>query len=360
MTIVHILYSGLGGHFSVVFSLIEADKLKVYDYVVVFYGIEELPKSFLDKCEEIGIPYYFVKKKVGLDLGSQSKIIKILKDLNPDILILHTLNLILTAFLYAYWKKIRLISLEHQPNHLKEKKEWIWSILLMRLSTKVVFLTELYAIQMKKYLGVLYSSKKVRVINNGINTDFFKPMVTLSSEYQTIGMLARLSGTKDHITLVEAFRVLLDKDKKYHSLKLKIAGDGDMKEMIMQKVNELNLSQSVDFLGMVPEQLSPTFLNELTIYVHASFGETMSTAIMQAMACGKAIVASDVDGINNMITHGVTGLLVRVQDKEQMASTIGLLISDKTLKEKLQSAALETAKSKFSDQKMFLSYKNIF
>ncbi|MBK8495622.1 MAG: glycosyltransferase family 4 protein [Chitinophagaceae bacterium] len=52
------------------------------------------------------------------------------------------------------------------------------------------------------------------------------------------------------------------------------------------------------------------FLQSLDIYVHASLGETMSTAIMQAMACKLPIVASDVNGINNMIIHGKTGILV--------------------------------------------------
>jgi glycosyltransferase involved in cell wall biosynthesis len=96
------------------------------------------------------------------------------------------------------------------------------------------------------------------------------------------------------------------------------------------------------------------------VYIHASLGETMSTAIMQAMACGKAIVASDVDGINNMITNGLTGLLVRVQDKEQMAIAISSLITDKALRKRLETAALKTAKNTFSDRLMFLRYKKIF
>lgn len=53
------------------------------------------------------------------------------------------------------------------------------------------------------------------------------------------------------------------------------------------------------------------FLQSLHLYVHASLGETMSTAVMQAMGCGLPIIASDVNGINNMIDNGRTGILVR-------------------------------------------------
>jgi hypothetical protein len=82
MTLVHILYSGLGGHFSVIFSLINGDKLREFNYFLIFFGIEEMPQSYIDKCVELDIKYYFVKKAIGIDLASQKKIIRILND-NP-------------------------------------------------------------------------------------------------------------------------------------------------------------------------------------------------------------------------------------------------------------------------------------
>ena len=198
MTIVNILYSGLGGHFSVVFSLIEADEQKEYEHVLIFYGIEDMPQSYVDKCMEKGIRFFLVKKKQGLDVVSQKKVITILKDINPGIIMLHSISLILPLYLYTFRKNTRLISVEHQSNHLKSKKEWLWSVLLMRLSSNVVFLTDLYASQMKKRLGFLYDATRVRVISNGINTELFKPFPSVPGSY-SIGMLKEIRRCLFHI-----------------------------------------------------------------------------------------------------------------------------------------------------------------
>lgn len=358
MTIVNILYSGLGGHFSVVFSLIEADEQKEYNHVLIFYGIEDMPQSYVDKCGQKGVPFFLVKKKQGLDLASQKKVLDILKKINPSVILLHSISLILPVYGFILGKNTRIISVEHQSNHLKSKKEWLWSVLLMRLSANVVFLTELYASQMKKHLGFLYDPAKVRVISNGINTDLFKPIPAPNDNY-SIGMLSRLISIKDHITLVEAFRMITG-TRKYADIKLIIAGDGETKDRIMDKVMELNLSNSVDMPGMLSESISPEFLNKLTIYIHASFGETMSTAIMQAMACGKPVIASDVDGINNMVIHGETGILVPPGDKNALAAKIEELLSDRELRDRLGNNALQFARKNYSNKVMFARYRELF
>lgn len=115
---------------------------------------------------------------------------------------------------------------------------------------------------------------------------------------------------------------------------------------------------------LLPELLAekdlPALLNYLDIYVHASFVETMSTAIMQAMAFGKGIVASNVAGINNMITNKQDGILVSIQKPEEMAEAIEKIILNLEYKLHLEENALAIAKNKFRDFKMFLSYKAIF
>lgn len=360
MTVVQVLYSGLGGHSSVVFSLIEADKENEYQHVLIFYGIEEMPQSYVVKCRELGIPFYAVKKKPGLDMEAQKKVTDALKKIQPAVILLHSINLIAPVYRFTKGKNTRLISVEHQPNHLKTKWEWLWSAMGMLVSKKVVYLTDLYAKQMKKHLGVLYIANKVSVINNGINTDLFKPSGELSGETSQIGMLARLSATKDHLTLVEAFSILLDKNKKYSRLRLKIAGDGEMMNQVKGKVEELSMASNVDFVGMIPEHQNPVFLNALTIYVHASLGETMSTSLMQAMACGKAIIASDVEGINNMILPGETGILVPAKNKQALAEKIGLLLEDRNARDVLGKNALRYSQEHFTNHLMFKAYRKLF
>ena len=172
-------------------------------------------------------------------------------------------------------------------------------------------------------------------------------------------MQSRIVPIKDHKTLIKAFALI---SKKYPSYKLnlQIAGDGESIEELKDLVSEYNLESSISFLGMIPESLLPRFLNNLSIYVHASFGETMSTAIMQAMACGKAIIASDVPGINNMIKNNETGILVPLLNIKMMADAISKLIEDKIFKENLEIASQLYAKRYFSNKMMFQKYSNLF
>ena len=76
MKILHILYSGLGGHGNVFFSIISADKKKTFQYEAIFNGIEEVKQDYIDSCKVNGIPWKFVTKKPGLDTGYYFKLIK--------------------------------------------------------------------------------------------------------------------------------------------------------------------------------------------------------------------------------------------------------------------------------------------
>ena len=100
------------------------------------------------------------------------------------------------------------------------------------------------------------------------------------------------------------------------------------------------------------------FLQSLDLYIHASLGETMSTAMMQVMACGLPIIASDVDGINNMITTSVTGILVPVKNSLLLAEAIIDCIKNPIMMQTLAENAYQYALNHFSNQKMLEAYKS--
>ncbi len=347
-SLIHILYSGLGGHASVVFSLVEADRETKFNHVLVFYGIEKVPDAYREKCLELGADMVFVHKKPGFDKSSYEAVKKVICEVSPRAIFLHSVNLIIPVSQIARRRKIRLIAVEHQPNHLKIWKEYIWSFLLMILADKVVYLTELYATQMKRILRVFFKRNRVSVINNGINTHLFSPCQTHGND---IGMLARIMPTKDHKTLLAAWK-LIEENMPGNLL---IAGDGDWREKMENYAKELSLNKIV-FTGMLDEDNSRKFLNDLAVYVHASLGETMSTSIMQAMASGKVIVASNVPGINNMIQSLENGILVPAENAKALGDAILKAWNDRSLRMHLASNARKTAEEKFSNRIMFERY----
>lgn len=361
LKVVHVLYSGLGGHGSVFFSLVRADKDRSVQTSAVFCGIEEVNPDYVALCKQLEVPYESIRKKPGLDLGTYSKLYKVLKKTKPDIIVLHGSAFIPVAALYRFfWKKIRVIVRETQAHHLKTGREWYWLKLSVKLANRMIFLTEESLVGVDKKFPKLKVRDKAVIIPNGIDTDLYKPHQhhNMNGEL-VIGMQSRLQKIKDHPSLLRAFKILLTNQPE-PKLRLRIAGDGTTMTELKELTAQLGISDKVEFCGMLPETELKQFMDSLDIYVHATMGETMSNSIMQAMACGLPIVASDVWGVNNMLSNQTNALLVPVENPEAMAEAILNLINNKQLAGFLATEARKTAEKEYSNHRLFQQYSKLY
>jgi len=361
MKILHIAFSGLGGHGNVFFSMADADTAKQNQNEVIFFGTEEVRAGYIEKASQRNIPWFYVKKKSGFDFASYRQIEKIIKDRQPDVIFLHSSSYIFpvkkaTSFIA---KKIKIIVRETQPNHLKTKLNWLGLCVSLVAATTVVFLSTEYRDVIKKRLPLFFSDKRTAVIPKGVDLDVYGPADKLQHETINIGMQSRLSETKDHQTLIEAFAQLL-KSGIDKPLKLFIAGDGVCRPQLEKQVQDLSIGHTVEFTGMLEETALPSFINSLDIYVHATLGETMSTAIMQVMACRRPIVASNVLGVDNMIKHNENGLLVPAKDAAALCAAMLKLINNTALAQTLAVNAYTFAQNNYSNTIMLERYNKIF
>lgn len=344
------------------FSFIDADRKKEFTYEALFYGIEDVRSEYIKKCIEKNIDWNFAKKKYKLDFKFYLQIFKYIRRSGADIILLHGSTYIFPSLMAKLLskKKLRIVVRETQANHLKTPMQWIVLFLSMVWATKVVCLTKEFKDQIVQKFSFL-NNKKIIVIPNGIDLNLFKPAGKNNSEFFSIGMQSRLVSIKDHITLLKAFAIIKrSNDLIYKNLRLKIAGEGGFKNTLVQQTKELGLESDVEFSGELSEIELIRFLQALNIYVHASLGETMSTAIMQAMACRLPVIASDVNGINNMIADNSTGLLIPVKNELAMAAALEKCITNKELRDTLALNAYNYAVSHYSNDIMFGSYKRLF
>ncbi len=306
MKIVQICFSGLGGHSGVVFPLISADSMKEHEWFIGFIGNAQLLPDFQNKCIDLGIKYNQFYFRPGLPFIQWFNLFKWLKKTSPDSIICHSPSFIIPCKLYSLLKTCKIIVVEHTNNKLKRRRERFFSCLSLYLAHSIVVLTLDYKNELKTFFLKNLQEKKISIIPNGIDCNLFpviknhindSPVKNLS-----IGMAGRFSETKKQDLLVEMLKNINIK-KHEININLFFAGDGPTLSETKNHVISEGLESFVTFEGLLNESELPGWYKKLDIYVHASLGETLSISLLHAMSCGLPIVASEVDGISNLLNQ---------------------------------------------------------
>jgi glycosyltransferase involved in cell wall biosynthesis len=356
MDVCQILYSGLGGHGSVAFSLLEARTSATATNHLIFYGIERLRSEYEARAAALRVDYSFVSKKKGGDWTAFTAMVGALRKAKPNIIVNHSPSAILPVYYYALRNRVPVVTVEHQANTAKTWKDRFWSRLALTVSAKVVVLTEEYGREYAQIHKWSARGDRVEVINNGIDTDRFSPAsVPSANAVGQIGMASRLTPHRDHRGLIEAMSMLQDRE-----LTLCIAGAGETEAFLKQTIHERGLEDRIKMVGLLDEDRIILFLRQLSVYVHASAFETMSTSIMQAMAVGLPIVAYDVPGVNNLIEHERTGILVPPHNAASLSRAISLLLDDQELAQRLGANARNVMEQRLSSTAMLSRYEALF
>lgn len=222
-----------------------------------------------------------------------------------------------------------------------------------RLADAVVVNSE----AVKTYLtGENISQGKINVIYNGLDLDRLRTSATDRGEIcESLGLSA--DGAIRFITLVANLRHEVKNQpmflraaakvlQKYPNAHFVLAGEGDLRESLENLASELNIAANVHFIGRcdtLAELLSITFAGVLT-----SFAEGFSNSIIEYMAVGKPVIATNVGGAGEAIVHGETGYLVESDDDEAMAMRLIELLGDESKATQMGAAGKLRAEETFS------------
>ncbi|MGZ5435064.1 MAG: glycosyltransferase [Pyrinomonadaceae bacterium] len=161
----------------------------------------------------------------------------------------------------------------------------------------------------------------------------------------TFGFAARMEQLKGPMTLMEAFSRA---QESCGNLALNIAGDGSQRQKIAARAKALNIADGYRYHGVYthPEECR-AFMEGLDVFVMPSFSEGTPNSIVEAMACGKPVIASDVGGIPDMIGEDA-GILVPAGDSQALADAMVRLAKDSELRDQMGSAAKARYEKLFS------------
>jgi glycosyltransferase involved in cell wall biosynthesis len=193
-------------------------------------------------------------------------------------------------------------------------------------------------------------AERVRLIWNGAPLAEFAPQgaarrqavrreLGLAEEALVVGTIGRLNAQKGHRYLLEAAPAVL---AAVRAARFVVAGDGDLRPALQAQARELGLADRVSFTGHRADV--PALLEALDVFCISSTYEGTPLALFEAMAAGKAIVSTAVDGCREVLADGRTGLLVPPRDPAALAAALVRALTDETLRRALAGAAAAESK----------------
>jgi glycosyltransferase involved in cell wall biosynthesis len=336
------------------------DKKKFCPFVCSLSDKGEIGKEIEDSGIEV-IPLNKLKHR--FDWTIVKDIYNLIKERDIKIVRTHQYHANLYGRLAAWLAKVPCIVASVHNVYTIDRKlhRRMINKFLARFTDKVIAVSETVKKDVLTYDGL--SEDRVRVIYNGIDTDRFSNLngslirskLGISSEAPVIGTVGRLTLQKGQKYLIDAVSALKE---KISQILLLIVGDGPMRGELENHIKVLGADKNIILLGTRRD--IPQLLSAMDIFVLPSIWEGLGTALIEAMAAGKAIIATDIPPIREIINTEKIGILVPARDSKAMASSIELLLNDKTLAETFCKSARERAFSDFNMTNTVDKYTNLY
>lgn len=218
-----------------------------------------------------------------------------------------------------------------------------------------------HCLQQEKFVA----NQKIWVIYNGI--DLYRYTVNISKEKkkkelqisnntQVVGMVASLHPRKGHSDFLKAASIVL---RTYpHTVFLLVGRDEGMKSELETLARALHIHSSVFFTGE-RDDISE-LLSIFDVQVSSSYAEGLSNAILEGMAAGNPVVATEIGGNPELIVHGETGFLVPPGEVSRLAEMIMRLLEDKNLRVRMGNAGRQRVEKLFGMEQMIQHTERLY
>jgi glycosyltransferase involved in cell wall biosynthesis len=305
---------------------------------------------------------HVIEKGDGVKPGLTVKLARLFRAEKADLVNAHDIGATMYAAPAARLARVpAFIHTDHSQILAKESHpgvyRWIWKNLV---DFSITVSKDLEDHIVGKY-GV--RPDQVRTIPNGIDTDRFaegnaaglREGLGIPAGDRVIGTIGRLMRQKGMPYLLEAFGMLLEKTPE---TTLVIVGDGEERAALEERSRKLGISKKVIFAGIRRD--IPDLLALFDVFTLASLWEGQPITIMEAMAAGRPIVATDAGGSAEILDGGRFGVIVPKEDPEALAGAVAELLGDSQRAEGLGEGARARAKSELSSAAMTAKYEEVF
>jgi glycosyltransferase involved in cell wall biosynthesis len=205
--------------------------------------------------------------------------------------------------------------------------------------------------------------ERVVVVPNGLNPErlqsrmgITRATLGIDNSHPVLGCVAQLLPKKDHLTLLEAVKIVR---QEYPQVKCLLVGDGPLRGQIEAHVQQANLQCNIMFLGQ--QKHVRDFIEMFDVAVLSSKDtEGCSNFILEAMACGKPVVATAMGGNGELVVDGATGLLVVKEDAQALAIAVLKLLKNQQLRIEFGNAGRQRVEQSFMIEQMIRKTEGIY
>jgi glycosyltransferase involved in cell wall biosynthesis len=307
-----------------------------------------------------GIPCRAFSRKGKWDLKPLVRLVRQFRADGTKVVHTHHLGQLLYGGLAGRLAGCRVIHTEHDYYSLSRPRAQQLLRVLTRLADRVTAVAEPVRSFLEGTVGL--PASKLITIQNGVEIHRYEAAIPydrkewdLENSDVIIGCVARLSPEKGHTVLLQAFRKTIS---RHPQARLVLIGDGEERERLQHLAAELNIGHFVRFLGLRADV--PEVLAACDLFTLPSIQEGFPMVILEALAAGKAVIASEVGAIPDAIRHGATGLLVPPGDADALASALCLLIEDEEVRQRLGQSGREFVREAYDFDRTVGRYDDLY
>jgi glycosyltransferase involved in cell wall biosynthesis len=293
--------------------------------------------ELVDDIRHAGIGHIEIPVNTSSDIGlhtllSYMKLLSFIKEQGIDII--HAQTRVTQVIAYMLSKKTDAAFITTCHGFFKNR---LFRRILPCWGTHTIAISD--AVRQHLVCDLKVPKDNISLVYNGVDIKRFSPHISADDRMHIrkqfclgkgpiVGMISRLSSVKGHKYLIKAFAMVLEKIPDAECL---IIGDGPDKYInsLKAEADSLRISEKIKFHPACKDTAIP--LSVIDVFCHPSLQEGLGLSIIEAMAMGVPVVASDVGGIYTLIKHRHNGLLVSSMDDKAIAEGIIEILSDNAM-----------------------------
>ncbi len=227
---------------------------------------------------------------------------------------------------------------------------------------RILSVSRVLSDQLAQRIG--YPGEKIHTLVNGVDLEKFsahdgcgdfKKLVYLPEDTPVFGSVGRLVQVKNYPLLLRAAKKVFT---QMPNARLLLVGAGPLYPETKAMIRELGISENTIFIRW--RKNIPDYIRAMDVFILPSFSEGMSNTILEAMACSRTVIATDVGGNPELVSHDKTGLLVPSDNDEKMAAAILDLLQNTDKRRAFAAAGRRKVEENFTFTQMIRRYEKLY